>query len=71
MLVTYQIKPLGLVSTNLATKNFFEILDPEKVQGGGGLEMISEKSLFYPHGSLRTEYAKCYFAHLLYCLEIS
>ena len=46
--MTYQIKPLGLVSTNLATKHFFEILGPEKAQrgGGGGLEMISSKNCF-------------------------
>ena len=36
MLVTYQIKALGLVNINLGTKNFFfEILEPEKVQGEG------------------------------------
>ena len=35
MLVTYQIKALGLVNINLSTKNFFEILGPEKAQGGG------------------------------------
>ena len=45
VLVTYQIIPLGFFGTNLATKNFFELLEPEKVQGGG-LEMISEKSFF-------------------------
>ena len=31
--------------------------------------MISSKKLFfYPHSSLRTGYAKCYFAHLLYLI---
>ena len=31
--------------------------------------MISEKSLFHPHGPLRAGYAKCYFAHLLYFIQ--
>ena len=30
ILVTYQIKALGLVKINLGTKNFFEVLEPEK-----------------------------------------
>ena len=67
--MTYQIKPRGLVSTNLSTKNFFfEIIEAEKTRGRGGLEMKSEKLPFHPHGSLRAGYAKCYFAHLLYYL---
>ena len=47
--MTYQIKALGLVNINLGTKNFFEIPEPKKAQGGG-VEMIR---LFNPHGSLR------------------
>ena len=68
IVVTYQIKPCGLVSTNLPAKNFFEILEAEKARGGGGLEMRSEKLPFHLHGLLRAGYAKCYFAHLLYLL---
>ena len=30
LVVTYQIKPLGLVSTNYGTKKFFEIFEPNK-----------------------------------------
>ena len=70
MLVTYQIKPLGLVGTNLATKNFFWNIRARKgPEGWGGVEKISEKPLFHPHGLLCAWYAKCYFAYLLYYLN--
>ena len=44
--MTYQIKTLGLVRGNLGTKHFFLILEAQKAQGGRGLGMKSEKSLF-------------------------
>ena len=53
------------VSGITVAQHFFEILEFEKAPRGGGLEMISEKSLFHPHGSLRAGYAKWYTAHLL------
>ena len=65
--MTYQIKVLGLFKINLGTKNFFSNVRALKRLGGGeGLEMIREKSLFHPHGSIRAGYAKCYFSHLLH-----
>ena len=71
----YQIKPRGLVSLNLPTKNFFEILETEKARGlrgggWGGLEMKSKKLPFHPHASLRAWYEKCYFAQLLYLDDV-
>ena len=50
MLVTYQIKALGLVNINLSTKNFFfEILGPEKAQGRGGSWKGKVKNRFFTH----------------------
>ena len=40
------MKALGLVNTIWAPNTFFEILEPEKAQGGRGLELISENCFF-------------------------
>ena len=42
--MTYQIKPLGLVSTNMGTKKFFfEILEPKK--GSKGAPIVKNVKL--------------------------
>ena len=69
--MTYQIKALGLVNIDLGTENFFRNIRAQKGPREVGLEMISEKLLLHPHGSLCAGYAKSYFAHLLYLLLVS
>ena len=66
--MTYQIKPRGLVSTNLTTKHFFWNIRARKGPKRGGENKNDEFKIlpFYPHSLLRAGYAKCYFAHLLY-----
>ena len=70
----YQIKALGLVSTNLATKHFFlKYLGPKRPKGGGGArndEMISSKYYFFTHVARFAQGMQNVILHIYFIIKI-